>query len=92
MLPTSSARGSQATGAATCFVEDEQPFSTRSSPVPFPSLLCGPRPFSRFALTRCLLLEAGATRAESYNRWNEPPESMARPSVVAVLRAHGFMG
>ncbi|MFN8666874.1 MAG: ankyrin repeat domain-containing protein [Gemmatimonadaceae bacterium] len=37
-----------------------------------------------------LLLDAGATRAESYNRWNESPESMARPSVVAALRARGF--
>jgi ankyrin repeat protein len=39
-----------------------------------------------------LLLDAGATRAESFNRWEESPESMARPSVVAVLRARGFLG
>ncbi len=37
-----------------------------------------------------LLLDAGATRAESYNRWNEAPESLARPTVVAVLKARGF--
>lgn len=37
-----------------------------------------------------LLVDAGATRAESYNQWNESPESMARPSVVAVLKAKGF--
>jgi ankyrin repeat protein len=37
-----------------------------------------------------LLLDAGATRPESYNQWNESPESMARPSVVAVFRARGF--
>jgi len=37
-----------------------------------------------------LLLDAGATRAESYNRWNEAPESLARPSVVHALRARGF--
>ena len=38
-----------------------------------------------------LLLDAGATRAESINQWNEPPETMARPSVVAVLRERGFI-
>jgi ankyrin repeat protein len=37
-----------------------------------------------------LLIDAGATRAESYNQWNESPESMARPSVVAALKARGF--
>lgn len=37
-----------------------------------------------------LLLDAGATRPESYNHWHESPESLARPSVVAVLRARGF--
>lgn len=37
-----------------------------------------------------LLLDAGATRPESYNRWNETPESMARPSVLAVFKARGF--
>lgn len=39
-----------------------------------------------------LLLDAGATRAESFNQWQESPESMARPSVVAALRARGFIG
>ena len=37
-----------------------------------------------------LLLDAGATRAESFNRWDESPEGMARPSVVRVLRERGF--
>ena len=37
-----------------------------------------------------MLLDAGATRAESYNRWNESPERLARASVVAVLRGRGF--
>lgn len=37
-----------------------------------------------------LLIDAGATRAESYNQWNESPEAMARPSVVAALKARGF--
>lgn len=37
-----------------------------------------------------LLLDAGATRGESFNRWDETPESMARPSVVAALEARGF--
>ncbi len=37
-----------------------------------------------------LLVDAGATRPASYNRWNEPPESLARPSVVAALKARGF--
>lgn len=37
-----------------------------------------------------LLLDAGATRAEAFNRWSESPESMARPDVVHVLRERGF--
>ena len=37
-----------------------------------------------------LLLDAGATRAESFNQWNESPESMARPSVVLALKERGF--
>ena len=37
-----------------------------------------------------LLLDAGATRAESFNQWNESPESMARPSVVVALKERGF--
>lgn len=36
------------------------------------------------------LLDAGATRAESYNNWNEAPEQLARPAVVHALRARGF--
>lgn len=37
------------------------------------------------------LLDAGATRAEAINHWNEPPEAFARPSVLAVLTARGFV-
>lgn len=37
-----------------------------------------------------MLLDAGATREAAINRWQEPPESMARPAVVALLRARGF--
>lgn len=32
-----------------------------------------------------LLVDAGATRAESYNQWNESPESMASPAVVRMF-------
>ena len=37
-----------------------------------------------------LLIDAGATRSESYNSWNESPESMARPSVARAMRERGF--
>lgn len=37
-----------------------------------------------------MLLDAGATRAESYNSWNESPESMGRPAVVRALKERGF--
>lgn len=37
-----------------------------------------------------LLLDAGATRAESYNRWGEAPEAFAQPGVARVLRERGF--
>lgn len=37
-----------------------------------------------------LLLDAGSTRAEAINQWGEPPESLGRPSVVAVLQQRGF--
>ncbi len=37
-----------------------------------------------------LLIDAGASRTESYNRWREAPEDFARPSVVAALKARGF--
>ena len=36
------------------------------------------------------LLDAGATRADAYNRWNESPVSMASPPVARVLRERGF--
>ncbi len=38
-----------------------------------------------------LLLDAGATRAASFNQWNESPESMASARVVQVLRERGFL-
>ena len=37
-----------------------------------------------------LLLRAGATRAPSYNKWNEPPENLASGAVADHLRARGF--
>ena len=37
-----------------------------------------------------LLLDAGATREESFNHWGESPEGMARPSVADVLSSRGF--
>ncbi len=37
-----------------------------------------------------LLLDAGATRAESYNSWNESPERMASSGVARALKARGF--
>jgi ankyrin repeat protein len=37
-----------------------------------------------------LLLDAGATRAEAFNRWNEAPERFARPAVLHALRERGF--
>ena len=37
-----------------------------------------------------MLLDAGATRAEAYNNWNEAPESFARPAVLRVLQDRGF--
>ena len=33
------------------------------------------------------LLEAGADRASSINRWNAPPESLASPAIAELLRA-----
>ncbi|MES2523508.1 MAG: ankyrin repeat domain-containing protein [Gemmatimonadota bacterium] len=37
-----------------------------------------------------LLLDHGAQRLASFNRWGESPESMASPAVAAVFSAHGF--
>jgi ankyrin repeat protein len=37
-----------------------------------------------------LLLDAGATREPSFNRWNEPPENLASDGVADHLRARGF--
>ena len=36
------------------------------------------------------LLDAGAGRETSINRWGEPPENMARPRVKRLLRERGF--
>ena len=38
-----------------------------------------------------ILLDAGATRAESFNFWNEALESFARPAVLRVLTDRGFV-
>lgn len=37
-----------------------------------------------------MLLDAGATREASYNKWKEPPESMGSKAVVRVLKDRGF--
>jgi ankyrin repeat protein len=37
-----------------------------------------------------LLLDAGATRTESFNKENESPESLARPAVARAMRERGF--
>lgn len=39
-----------------------------------------------------MLLDSGATREEAINRWHEPPEALARPAVVDVLKTRGFVG
>ena len=36
------------------------------------------------------LLDAGAGRETSINRWGEPPESLATPRVARLLRERGF--
>ena len=37
-----------------------------------------------------LLLDAGATRAASYNRWSEAPEGLASEAVARVFKQRGF--
>lgn len=37
-----------------------------------------------------LLIDAGSSRAASYNNWNEPPEQLASPAVSRVLKRRGF--
>lgn len=54
------------------------------------SAYCGHANDEDYPTIAGLLLDAGATRAESFNQWNESPESMARPSVAVVLKARGF--
>ena len=36
------------------------------------------------------LLDAGAAREPSFNRWNEPPEELGSDAVADHLRARGF--
>jgi ankyrin repeat protein len=36
------------------------------------------------------LIDAGARRTESYNHWNESPESLASPAVTQALQSRGF--
>lgn len=43
-----------------------------------------------FADIATMLLDAGATREESYNKWNEAPESMASRQVKRVFKDRGF--
>jgi hypothetical protein len=44
-----------------------------------------------YASITAMLLDAGAGRAESFNRWNEAPESFASPAVMRVLTERGFV-
>ena len=37
-----------------------------------------------------LLLDAGANREASFNRWGAPPEALASRGIRALLRARGF--
>jgi ankyrin repeat protein len=55
------------------------------------SMYCGHANDEDYPVIAGLLIDAGATRPESYNQWHESPESMARPSVVAVFKARGFV-
>jgi len=43
------------------------------------------------AVTR-MLLDVGASRTASYNKWQESPESMASEAVATLLRERGFTG
>lgn len=35
-----------------------------------------------------LLLDAGSRREDTFNRWGEPPENLARPRIAQLLREH----
>ena len=43
-----------------------------------------------YAAVVTALLDAGASREPSINKWGEPPEAMASPRVVALLKERGF--
>jgi ankyrin repeat protein len=44
-----------------------------------------------YVMITTMLLDAGATRDDAINRWDEAPESFARPAVLRVLRERGFI-
>ncbi len=54
------------------------------------STFCDRRPDSDYLAVVTALLNAGATRVESFNKWGESPEGMAAPEVATLLRARGF--
>lgn len=45
---------------------------------------------SAYAHIVAMLLDAGATRSESFNRWGESPELLATEAVARVLETRGF--
>ena len=64
-----------------------------SSPIAWAShgsLHSPPRADSDYVGIVHALIDAGATRTESYNQWGEAPESMARSDVAAAFRERGF--
>jgi ankyrin repeat protein len=44
-----------------------------------------------YVMITTMLLDAGSTRHDAINRWDEAPESFARPAVLRVLRERGFI-
>jgi ankyrin repeat protein len=54
------------------------------------SRFCDDGPTAAYPRVVEQLLAAGATRAESINRWGEPPEQLASDDVSRRLKEHGF--
>jgi ankyrin repeat protein len=54
------------------------------------SRFCDDGPAAAYPRVVDQLLVAGATRADSINRWGEPPEQMASEAVSQLLRERGF--
>jgi ankyrin repeat protein len=53
---------------------------------------CKSHPDEDYVATARLLLDAGADRETSINKWGEPPENMASVGVAALLRERGVGG